>query len=260
MDPDETAALADRLIEARRGVSTIDVFVPPGTEFSLRDGFAVMDTLHERAPEPTAGWLVGLTNPEMQRRFSTDAPYYAPVLARHLHRSPVRLGLASLPPIGLECEVAVRIGSDLPARPTPYTVDEVTAAVSGLAPAIEVVAGHLTRWWERPLPEVVADNGTDGPLVIGAETVDWQGLDLAGLAVELTYDGSAVAAGSTGDAMGGPIAVVTWLANRLNRHGRMLRAGEWVNTGTCTPLHLPTGPGRAAVRFEGLGEVVIDFA
>lgn len=259
MRPEEIASTADRLAFARSRGAVLERLVPDGAPLALDEGFRVQAALHARHPEPTVGWLVGLTNQEMQRRFGVAAPYYAPLAQRNVHASPATIDTATRPPLGLECEVAVRLATDLPPGPRPHSTEEVAAAVAAIAPAIEVVAGHLARWWERPLAEVVADNGTDGPLVIGREVTDWRAIDVADTEVALELDGEIVACGTTGAAMGGAIAVLTWLANRLNRHGTMLRAGEIVNTGTCTPLVLPERSGRAVARFGSLGDVAVDL-
>ena len=78
----------------------------------------------------------------------------------------------------IECEFAFRLAHDLPARDEPYTREEVAAAVGSVHAAIEVVAGHIDDWINQDVWSVIADNGTDGAVIVGDGTADWRDIDL----------------------------------------------------------------------------------
>ncbi len=67
----------------------------------------------------------------------------------------------------IECEFTFALAADLPARDAPYTRAEAAATVATVHAGIEVVAGHLVDWVRQDVWSVIADNGTDGALVIG---------------------------------------------------------------------------------------------
>jgi 2-keto-4-pentenoate hydratase len=226
---------------------------------SLEEAAAVRERLGVLIPEEKVGYLLGLTNEYMQRNFDTDSPYWAPILASNLRTSPADLRADDLLTMSLECEVAFRLARDLPARDGAYTPDEVAAAVATMHPSVEVVNAHLENWLEADLFSLMADNGTDGPLVLGAGVADWQSIDRPAIPVTLTVDGTVRARGTGAKALGDPLTALTWCANALSARGTGLRAGEVINTGTCTEVHHASAGERVVADFGPLGAVHIHF-
>jgi len=122
-----------------------------------------------------------------------------------------------------------------------------------------VVNSHFRDWLKLDMPTVLADNGTDGPLVCGAERSDWRGIDRPGLVVQLRINGRKVEDGKGGNALGDPLAALAWLANALAKRGGGLKAGDVVNTGTTTALHMAKPGDDAVATFGALGEVRVAF-
>ena len=46
---------------------------------------------------------------------------------------------------------------------------------------------------------------------------------------------------------------LAWLANALNKHGKMLKVGDMILTGSVHPPAFLPAPGVARTEFEGLG-------
>jgi 2-keto-4-pentenoate hydratase len=226
---------------------------------TIADAYAIQDRLVELLGEPVAGWLVGCTNVEIQRQLGLSEPYAARVLASSLFKSPATLWLpATLPPI-LEVEFAFTLSQDLPHRATPYSHDEVANAIRSVHPAIEAVLGHLRDWPSKDIYSVVADNGTDGALILGEGVTEWQSLDLAGVATTLSVNGRLVREGAGSRVLAGPLSVMTWLANH-NQRSPGLRAGQIVNTGSCTPMCSVQAGDVAVADFGPLGAVTLEIA
>ena len=259
MDPARIEEAARILLAARRENYQIDALPADCTPADAVEGRKIADRLLALLDAPTVGWLIGLTNPYMQRNFGVSEPYYAPILAANLHRSPATFAPGALLTRGLECEVAFTIDRDLPARAAPYTDEEVAAVVRTMHGSVEIVNSHFRDWLGLPLPNVIADNGTDGALVLGPPVEDWRAIDRPAIPVTLTVGGALVAQGQGANVMGDPLAVLTWLANALGRAGRGLRADDVVNTGTCAPIHMAEEGVRAVADFGPLGAVEMDF-
>ena len=172
MTPEAIDRAARILAAARVEKYQIDALPDACTPRTLDDGYAVQARLLELLGTEPAGWLLGLTNEYMQRIFDVDRPYYARLLMPNLHRSPARFGRDDFLTRGLECEVAFRMAKDLPPRDRPYAIEEVAEAVAAMHPAIEVVNAHFTDWLNLDVPNILADNGTDGALVCGAGRAD----------------------------------------------------------------------------------------
>ena len=259
MTPEGIEEAARIFHAARKGNYLLDA-LPAGLGLErLEDARRVARRVVELSGERVAGYLVGATSAGMQRRLGTDEPYYARILESHLRRSPADLTSFDLLTIGLECEVAFTLAADLPTREAAYDEAEVAGAIGSIHASVEVVNGHLRDWLHKPIAWVMADNGTDGPLVLGPGIEDWRDIDRPRIPVTLSVNGRVEGRGRGGNALGDPLAVMVWLANRRSREGGGLRAGEVVNTGTTTGIHFAAPGGEAVADFGPLGRVVIRF-
>ena len=119
-----------------------------------------------------------------------------------------------------------------------------------------MVAGHLKDWTSQDVFSVIADNGTDGALIVGPGTEAWKALDLTAVAVTLTVNGKQERRGSGANVLGDPVGSFVWLANsRAGSRGAGLRAGDIHNTGTATEIYWVTPGDEAVADFGPLGEV-----
>jgi len=169
--------------------------------------------------------------------------------------SPAHVAVAEVPHLGVEGETAFRFTRDLPARNSPYTSEEIAAAVTVL-PLIEIVSSRFREPLSRPKLEQLADCGINAGLVIGPETADWSHLDLAKLRVTFVVNGEVKIARKGGHPTDHPIAGAVALANMMPGG---VKAGQIVTTGSWTGLPFLQPGDRCVVRFEGLGEAEVVF-
>lgn len=259
MLPEAIDRAARILTTVRRRQQLIDDLPDDCRPKTLEDAYAIQDRLVELHGEDVGGWLVGCTNPEIQEQLGLREPYAARVLVSSLFKSPAKLHLPSTLPVVLEVEFAFTLSRDLPHRVTPYSEDEVAKAIRSAHPAIEVVLGHFVDWPSKDIYSLIADNGTDGPLVFGAGVSDWRSMDLREVAVTLSINGEIVRKGSGSRVMEGPLSVMTWLANHVKRTPG-LRAGHIINTGSCTPMYFAQYGDVAIADFGPLGTVTLEIA
>jgi 2-keto-4-pentenoate hydratase len=212
--------------------------LPFGSEpRTLEDAYAIQDRLIQMLGWEIGGWFCACTNPEIQKLLGLSEPYYARLLKRDIKKSPAVLRQADYPPMVVECEFAFLLRKDLPARPHPYTREEVAATIERVHPAMEVVAGHLKDWQQQDVFAVIADNGTDGALVYGEPSVeDWRSVDLPGIEIPLRVNGEEARRGRGSNVLGDPLEAFVWLANALSKAGVGLKAGHIHNTGTATSI------------------------
>lgn len=259
MDSSAVERAAQLLFAARKNGTILDGLPPDCLPETLAEAYATQDRLFALLDEPAAGWFVGCSNPAIQEQLGLPGPYRARLLRSTLHDSPADLRDVDLPTITLELEFAFRLGRDLPPRAKAYREAEVAAAVASVQPAIEVVTSHFKDWTHQPVMSVIADNGTDGALVLGPGRRDWRDLDLSAVTVELEVNGEIVRQGSGANVLGNPLRVMTWLANDLRAAGEAMAAGQVNNTGSCTAMYHAKPGDRAVARFAALGEVVVQF-
>ena len=259
MSPEQIERAARIFDAARKGNYMLDEIPAELGLDNLVDAARVAERVVVLSGERVVGFLVGATSPEMQRRLNTDEPYYACILESNLCTSPANLAPSRLLTIGLESEVAFTLGADLPAREAAYSQDEVADAIESIHASVEVVNGHLRDWLDKPIAWVMADNGTDGPLVLGPAVEDWRGIDRPGVPVTLTVNGNVVREGRGGNALDDPLNVMVWLANRRSREGKGMNAGQVVNTGTTAGIFFAEPGGEAIADFGPLGRVSTTF-
>ena len=97
-------------------------------------------------------------------------PYSAAILAQAgIRRGPCRWPVGDVGKIGIETEIAVRIGRDLPPRSSAYTVGEVLEAVIAVFPAIELVRSRYVDPTGVSGLEAMADNVAHAGFVHGAD-------------------------------------------------------------------------------------------
>jgi 2-keto-4-pentenoate hydratase len=226
---------------------------------TVPDGYAIQDAFVAAWGQPVAGWKVGCTALETQRLFGIEEPFYGPIFADVVFRSPAELPAARFALRGIECEFAFQLAGDFEPREEPYELEEVAERVSAPIPAIEVVSPRLDHPIRYGAPSAIADCGVNGALVLGAAALDWQELDLAAHLVRLEIDGERKAEGTGALVLGHPLNVLTWFVNRYTRAERTLSAGQVVSTGTTTGL-VTLEPGQTAVAdFGSLGQVSLRF-
>lgn len=156
-----------------------------------------------------------------------------------------------------EVEIAVRLAHDLDPSDAPFTAYDIEKASESLVPAIEIVGSVFKPFYDAGATRMVADNASHGHFVFGDAIFDWTDRDFLECEMTLSLDDTIVASGKPMNVDGGPFGSTAWLANALAAVGLGLKAGDFVTTGTVTPI-VPFGACSHAVADLGpLGRVRI---
>lgn len=249
---DQAASL---FAEARRHKTIVDGLPRELAPRNIVEAYAIQAQLAEKLGWEIGGWFCGCTNRAIQEQLGLAEPYCAPLFRHLIHKAPTVLDTRDFAPIVLECEFSFILARNLPARPEPYGLDEVKAAIATLHPSIEVVAGTLKDWQHQPSFTIIADNGVDGALVLGDGDANWRDHDLERVPVELFVDGDLVQKGCGANVLGNPLNALLWLANEQRKRGNGLRAGDVYNTGTATLMQPMKAGQHAVAAFGPLGQV-----
>jgi 2-keto-4-pentenoate hydratase len=253
------ALLADN--RCRRGrLEPLPATCRPATEEA---GYRVQCALRERLRAAgygtLAGYKIGATSQVMQDYLNIHTPCGGSVLTAGVHPSPTRLSHQAYVCPGVECELAVRLGTDLPPEQAPFTRAMVAAAVAECMAGIEVVDDRYADWRALDTPTLIADDFFHAGVVLGPTVADWRRLDLARIGGRLLINGTEVGRGWGGDVLGHPFDALIWLANHLARFGQGLHAGQIVMTGSIVATHWVKPGARVAVELEGLGTTRVEF-
>ncbi len=255
LTPDQIDRAAQLLAEARARNVLLDCIPDEVRPRTISDAYAIQDRLAERLGRRTKGWFCACTNAEIQAMLGLAEPYYARLFEELVLKSPATIDTRRFPPIAIECEVGFELASDMPPRGKPYTREEVERVIASVSPTIEVVAGYLRDWPKQDVFSVIADNGTDGALIVGVPVIEWRGIDLKRLAVTLRVDGTVVRSGQGSNVLGDPVEAFVWLVNARARDGDGLKSGHVHNTGTATSIYWAREGDEIEADFGPLGAV-----
>ncbi|WP_065754105.1 2-keto-4-pentenoate hydratase [Bradyrhizobium paxllaeri] len=223
------------------------------------EGYAIQAAIERYSSESLFGWKIAATSAAGQKHINVDGPMAGRILAETVIPDGGTASMAGNEMRVAEPEFAFRMRVDLPARPTPYTVQQVLDAVDTLHPAIEIPDSRFADFVSAGEAQLIADNACAHLFVLGpAATADWRSMDLVEERPIMTMRGEKFV-GHGKNVLGDPLLALTWLANELRQLGVTLKAGRVVTTGTCHPP-LPIQSGDFfAVDFGALGKVSVGF-
>jgi 2-keto-4-pentenoate hydratase len=254
-DPQPAAALLQQLRTARRTVLPLPDHLRPGT---VEQGAAVQRALADLlGASPPAGFKVGATARRMQEYLGLSGPAAGFIAPDGLLAPGAAVRFADLTQPGVECELAVRLGRDLP--PGPCTREQAAAAVSQFVAAIELVENRYQDIALLGTPTLIADQVYHRAAVFGVSgSADWRELDFGKLAGRMTIDGQLRGEGLATDLLGDPLNSLAWLAaSSVAAAFGGLQAGQIVMLGSVTPPVWLGGPASVTVRFAPLPAVTL---
>ncbi|MGY8632856.1 hydratase [Bradyrhizobium sp. 14AA] len=259
LDNDQIATASRVLFQNWRDGTKLDALEPRLRPQSRTEGYAVQAGLETLSRGKLFGWKIAATSEAGQKHINVSGPLAGRIMSdtviadggtAAMKGNEMRVG---------EPEFAFRMGRDLVPRTTPYTVDEVLAAVDTLHPAIEIPDSRFADFASAGEAQLIADNACAHLFVLGAATAaNWRAMDLIEERPQISLRGQRYI-GHGKNVLGDPRAALAWLVNELRGLGIILRAGEVVTTGTCHPP-LPIHAGdHFAADFGALGKVSVGF-
>jgi 2-keto-4-pentenoate hydratase len=196
------------------------------------------------------GWKVGAAGPDAQAQCGA-------LPSTGIKPSPSTMPAAhSLR--GIEAEVCFRMGADLPPRGTPYTREEVIAAIATAHPVIETLDSRFIDPDAVDAFSGLADTQSHAGLIYGEGRADWHGIDFANETVEQYVNGG-LHMKRTGNPVGDMIRLVVWMANEGAVWAGGLKAGQFVTCGSWTGKSSVDETARVRVVFPSLGDVLVDY-
>jgi 2-keto-4-pentenoate hydratase len=262
LSPETVEAAARTCFEMRRARTRYHPLESGIRAAPLDDAYRIQDALHRllaaSGSGEIAGWKIALTSKAMQQMTGVDQPAAGALFSAVMHSSPAHLDLADYHHLGIEFEIAVRLGQDLPASGGPWTRASVAGCVDACLPAFELVEDGGADYKQLEAFTLVAQNTWNGGVVLGAPVTAWRDVDLERAPTRCWINGEPAGEGRAGDALGHPFEAVAWLANLLNGRGRQLARGMVVMTGSSITTKFPSPGDRLRFAVEGLGEISIE--
>ena len=253
----EAARFLDEAHRARARYQNLPEAIAPKTFDEAYAAQEALCALWEPRLGPIAGRKIAVTTKVMQELMGIDHPCGGMIFASRVHRSPARIAKADFVNVRIECELAVRLGRDLPKGPQPYTRESVRAAVSRGHGGVRADRGPQRRLQVQQGP--VADRRQR----LERRHRHRRGEGAAGRLRSqrhsrrlLKRNGKEKATGKTDDPMG----ALAWVANLAAEHGRPMTAGMVVITGSVLAT-VDIAPGeRLDFTLDGVGETSMTAA
>ncbi|HKJ67882.1 MAG TPA: fumarylacetoacetate hydrolase family protein [bacterium] len=258
--------IADHLLQARRNQQFTRALALRYPNLDRESAYRIqLMTLEsqEKAGESLAGWKMGGTR--ITEAGASPDPLFGYSLESQVYQSGERVSLGDLTtnePM-VEAEITVWIGEDLPGPG--ITREELLRAIDGISGGVEIISSR-----QRPASEdqpetettahLVADGISHGGAIFGDTRMAPDDIDFDTEEAWISIETEEKARGSASAIMGqtgNPIDAVLWLANALPKHGRHLRAGDFVLTGSLYENPTMEAGVNAAVSFTNLGSIQV---
>lgn len=220
--------LAARQLQDYRGGTPGTYFGEAHDGLSLDEAYAVqieVARLRVAEGDEIIGYKIGCTGPGILKQFGMRGPIRGCLFRSELRPSGVVLDYSAFTNLAIEGEMAARIGE--------------AGKIASVFPIVEL-HNFVFRGERKTLPELIANNGLHAGIVLPR---DERGsvLDLVGT-LTVVINGVPIDEGNLWCMPGGAPGSLEWLDHHLELHGRKLKAGDVVLTGTPLGLH-PVKPG-----------------
>jgi 2-keto-4-pentenoate hydratase len=181
--------------------------------------------------ERIIGWKVGATHPAILDVLKgiTDEPVFGSMTSRSLYPNGSGIPASNFCTPALEGEIAFIL--EKPLAGPGLTPADVALATHGVVGSVELVDSRIVVT-DGDFRNIMADNSAHAGILLGPNVRPLVDLDLRLEGVVVSKNGRVLHSACGCEALGNPIHVVTWLANKLAEFDLRLEAGQIVTTGT----------------------------
>jgi len=260
---DRILAAAQIIATARRNRAPLRPLAGDASPHDEAEGYRIQRAVHDLLlPKFGAmvGYKIGCTSPVMQQYLGIPHPCGGGVFAGGVHQTGAALQAGDFVRVGVECEIAVRLGRDLAAARAPFTADATAQAIEAYLPAIEIVDDRYADWQTIGAPTLVADDFFAAGCVLGTPVARSAAPDLLEVMGRAVINGVEAGRGTGADVLGHPHRALAWLANHLAAGGNSLHAGQLVLTGSLVKTIWLKAGDQVMMDLSGLGTVRAAFS
>ncbi len=225
--------------------------------YKVQDAFLKKQILKQG---PLAGYKIALTSPQILAQTGLKGPCYGPIRKKRLFEHKATIRADRWTRLGVELEIIFIIGANVPApKDKPYDKDSIAQYVGEARAGFELIEDRGADYSRLAVNPLIMDAGWNGGSLIGKANKNWRDLDLGNLNGSIAFDGKEVRTGHSGDVLGHCYNALAWLANKLGEHGKTLKKGMIVSSGSMVACQFVPPGSTAFGRIEGLGEVTLKY-
>jgi len=243
----------------RRPFDGLDEWCRPKDE---DEAYAVQQDLHKLLSHAGHGGItgrkVGCTTRVMQKYLGIHNPCAGAIFAPTVERKHGRYPASHFLTIGVECEIAIRLRTDLiPDGAGRVSREAAAAAIGTCMAAIEVVEDRYVDYHSLDTPTLIADDFFNAGCVLGEEFDDFPPERLDTVTGLMEINDVEVGRGRGTDVLGHPLEPLRWLAAASAQRHDPLRAGEFVLLGSLVQTNWLRPGDVVRIVNEPLGEVTM---
>ncbi len=256
MDAVDLEIAAQILTNMRVQHEPVENLPGPAQPQTLDEAYAIQERLHDMLSDSglgaVGGHKIGCTTQVMQAYLKIDTPCAGKVMGATVFHEEGRYRRDQLTRPGVECEIAVRLDRDMPARNGGYDQTAAAQCVGACMASIELVDERWVDFTKLPAPLLVADDFFNAGCVLGVES-SMDPLHLDSVAGRMNINGEQIGEGVGSDILGHPMTALAWLANLRADQGIPLLAGEFVTLGSIVKTKWIEAGDRVDMAIDGLG-------
>jgi len=243
--------LISAAVKARAAVTGLTL---PG-EMSTPDAYLWQDAYVAGIAKPVAGYKLAINGAAQMAHFGVTEGASARVFSDEVYADGVALPRSAFASVSVEPELCAVLNDTVDGLSSPVDHLHVMAAIDRFHPAIELIDQRGFLVPQLTLQQAMALNFFNAGVVLGAESIAPQDLDVASLRVTMDVDGATIG-DATGAAPQPPVEAVQWLINHCLTRGVALEPGMLVMCGTHIPITtLEDHATRVDITMRGLGSV-----
>ena len=250
---------ATALMEAESEKKPIAPFTSSTEEISVDEAYQIqLHQIHHKVNKGAVivGKKIGLTSKAMQDMLNVNQPDYGHLLNDMIYEEGEPISLTQFIQPKIEFEIAFVLKKDL--KGPGVTLNDVIDATDYIVPALEVIDSRISDW-QIKFEDTVADNGSSAGAIIGKTTAKIDGLDLAGIHMNVYRNNEFLDSAVSAAVMGNPAEAVAWLANALGNYGISLYAGEVILAGALSKAIVIEDGDTFTAEFDHIGSVSATF-
>lgn len=262
-------SLAEQSLRGERGIRSIDQFYITHPEMDLHDGYAGQKLrleMMESEGYQRVGAKLGGTSLAKSKQIATDltagkfVPRKAPkcgILMDYMRLEENEdLKLQELIHPKLEAELAFILKKEL--YGPHITAPDVMMATAYVTPAFEIIDSRFHDFKMGGQADALIDNLSSARFKLGTVCKDPFEVDLIGMGVRTSFNGSFTGYSATGAVMGHPARAVASLCKTLYEEMDIgLPEGSIILTGAICASHVLTLGDEVVSDFEGLGSLCL---
>tara|TARA_E500000331_G_scaffold358171_1_gene423190 strand:- start:3054 stop:3842 length:789 start_codon:yes stop_codon:yes gene_type:complete len=248
---------------ARHANTTLDPLPPMCRPKDLNEAYNIQEIIHNDWGEDRMGerigYKIGCTTAVMQKNLGITHPCAGSIKKRDVQYLSAVLPIQDFIMPGVECEIGVVLDSDLRPEDGPFNLGKTAKLIGSVFAAIELVDNRYRGATKIGVPTLISDDFFGAGAILGEFVNDWAAIDLAKVEGHLFINGDLQHSGFGASVMGHPLEAVSWFLNMKARRAEIVKAGEFILTGSLTPVQWIATPCKVAVKIDQLGEVEVIF-